>query len=104
MSHATALCPRLIRSQPRAVLDRSEGHKVPASRARRRVRRGLALKPSVRGHDERCLLGYRAPSSQPIAYLVVSVKALRKLQQLNLVAYPDRAVFYYPRADTTATL
>jgi hypothetical protein len=26
------------------------------------------------------------------------------LQQLNLVAYPDLAVFDYPRADTTATL
>jgi hypothetical protein len=26
------------------------------------------------------------------------------LQQLNLVAYPDQAVFDYPRADTTATL
>jgi hypothetical protein len=27
-----------------------------------------------------------------------------RLQQLNLVAYPDLAAFDYPRADTTATL
>jgi hypothetical protein len=29
---------------------------------------------------------------------------LSVLQHLNLVAHPDRAVFDYPRADTTATL
>src|SRR3954469_10019261 len=29
---------------------------------------------------------------------------LNRLQHLNLVAHPDRAVFDYPRADTTATL
>jgi hypothetical protein len=28
----------------------------------------------------------------------------RRLQQFNLVAHPYRAVFCYPRADTTTTL
>jgi hypothetical protein len=28
----------------------------------------------------------------------------RALQQVNLVAYPDRAILDHPRADTTATL
>ena len=32
-------CPHPARSQPRATLDRSEGHKVPAGRGRRRVKR-----------------------------------------------------------------
>jgi hypothetical protein len=31
-------CPRPARSQPRAALDRSKGHKVPAGRGRRRVK------------------------------------------------------------------
>ena len=46
----------------------------------------------------------RTPSTQPIAYLVVSVKDLRGLQHLDLVARPDRAAFDYPRTDTTTTL
>jgi ferredoxin-NADP reductase len=32
-------CPHPTRSQPRAALDRSEGHKIPAGRGRRRVKR-----------------------------------------------------------------
>jgi hypothetical protein len=32
-------CPFPTRSQPRAALDRPEGHKVPAGRGRRRVKR-----------------------------------------------------------------
>ncbi len=39
--------PRPPRSRPRAVLNRSEGHKVPAGRQSRRVRR--AVSPSNRG-------------------------------------------------------
>jgi hypothetical protein len=35
---------------------------------------------------------------------VASSDALRELHYLNLVAYPDRAGFDHPRADSTTTL
>src|SRR3712207_3284478 len=101
--------PRPARSLPWAVLDRPEGHKVPAGRGRcwvERVAPHFNMTPKcmlTNASWSTALVSVSSPfclSFPPLPLCTL----LSGLQHLNHVAHPDRAVFDYPRADTTTTL
>lgn len=94
----------------RHYLSRVDMAATALGRAIYRLPRRHPSQYDTQGKVEQRLLEYGARQSPLlfgfIIHPVASVEAwtpLSGLQYLNFVAHPDRAVFYHPCADTTAT-